>query len=56
MRNMEKVPPEKIVTDCLSCRLQFTRLLPYDVLHPVELLKEAYGAYEERKDAVNAGS
>jgi glycerol-3-phosphate dehydrogenase subunit C len=34
--------PEIIVTDCLSCRLQFNQLLPHKVLHPVEILREAY--------------
>ena len=34
--------PEIIVTDCLSCRLQFNQLLPQKVLHPVEILREAY--------------
>lgn len=35
--------PERLVTDCLSCRLQFNQLLPYPVRHPIEILKEAYG-------------
>jgi len=35
--------PELLVTDCLSCRLQFKQLLPNKVLHPVEILWEAYG-------------
>ncbi len=30
--------PDAIVTDCLSCRLQFQHLLPYPVYHPLELL------------------
>jgi glycerol-3-phosphate dehydrogenase subunit C len=34
--------PEVLVTDCLSCRLQFNQLLPLKVLHPVEILLEAY--------------
>jgi glycerol-3-phosphate dehydrogenase subunit C len=56
MEKICKIHPDRIVTDCLSCRLQFTQLLPYDVLHPVELLMEAYETYEERKDAASAGS
>jgi glycerol-3-phosphate dehydrogenase subunit C len=36
--------PEILVTDCLSCRLQFNQLLPHKVLHPVEILREAYRA------------
>jgi len=41
-RLMEKITelnPEYIVTDCLSCRLQFHQMLPYKVKHPIELLK-----------------
>ncbi len=34
--------PEKLVTDCLSCRLQFNQLLPYKVFHPIEILNQAY--------------
>jgi glycerol-3-phosphate dehydrogenase subunit C len=34
--------PEMVVTDCLSCRMQFMQLLPYEVAHPVELIKKAY--------------
>ncbi len=30
--------PYAIVTDCLSCRLQFQHVLPYPVYHPLELL------------------
>jgi glycerol-3-phosphate dehydrogenase subunit C len=38
---IQEINPEAIVTDCLSCRLQLKHLLPYPVLHPVELLNEA---------------
>ena len=44
-RLMDKIKaanPERLVTDCLSCRLQFKQLLPYEVIHPIELLKESY--------------
>jgi glycerol-3-phosphate dehydrogenase subunit C len=34
--------PEKLVCDCLSCRIQFNQTLPFEVRHPVEILKEAY--------------
>jgi len=33
--------PDAVVTDCLSCRLQFEHLLPYPVFHPLEILAEA---------------
>lgn len=38
--------PAAIVTDCLSCRLQFSHALPYPVFHPLEILARAYGAAE----------
>lgn len=38
---IKEMNPEILVTDCLSCRLQFNQLLPYPVRHPVEILKEA---------------
>ena len=40
---IKEMNPEILVTDCLSCRLQFHQLLPHKVLHPVEILWEAYG-------------
>ena len=42
MDKINDLTPERIITDCLSCRLQFNQILPYAVQHPVELLKEAY--------------
>jgi glycerol-3-phosphate dehydrogenase subunit C len=35
--------PQAIITDCLSCRLQFGHALPYPVFHPIEVLARAYG-------------
>jgi len=40
---IREMNPEILVTDCLSCRLQFKQLLPNEVVHPVEILREAYG-------------
>ena len=34
--------PDIVVTDCLSCRLQFHHLLPFEVRHPLEILADAY--------------
>jgi len=34
--------PEAIITDCMSCRLQFQQELPYLVFHPMEILARAY--------------
>jgi glycerol-3-phosphate dehydrogenase subunit C len=42
MGRVKEMSPQWLVTDCLSCRLQFNQLLPHKVLHPVEILKEAY--------------
>jgi glycerol-3-phosphate dehydrogenase subunit C len=44
MEKIKKAEPEAIITDCLSCRLQFTYALPYPVLHPLELISRAYVA------------
>jgi glycerol-3-phosphate dehydrogenase subunit C len=42
MNKIKGLAPERLITDCLSCRLQFNQLLPYKVQHPVELIREAY--------------
>ncbi|MDJ0915342.1 MAG: heterodisulfide reductase-related iron-sulfur binding cluster [Desulfobacterales bacterium] len=42
MEKINEINPDRIVTDCLSCRLQFNQLTPYDVCHPIEVLNEAY--------------
>ena len=44
MQKIEAAAPEAIVTDCLSCRLQFNHALPYRVWHPLGLLARAYAA------------
>lgn len=40
---IEKLDPDAIVTDCLSCRLQFNHALGYPVVHPIEILARVYG-------------
>lgn len=50
-RLMEKITaihPERLVTDCLSCRIQFNQLIPYRVFHPVEVLCEAYTNHKNK--------
>lgn len=42
MAKIKEMKPEKLVTDCLSCRLQFNQQLPYKIFHPIEILNEAY--------------
>ncbi|WP_263772050.1 heterodisulfide reductase-related iron-sulfur binding cluster [Propionivibrio soli] len=37
--------PECLVTDCLSCRIQFEQVLSREARHPVELLRDSYRAY-----------
>ena len=43
MEKIRKEDPQAVVTDCLSCKLQFQHLLPYPVYHPLEVLARAYG-------------
>lgn len=38
--------PTAVITDCLSCRLQFQHSMPFPVLHPLEILSTAYAAGE----------
>ncbi|MEF8823057.1 MAG: heterodisulfide reductase-related iron-sulfur binding cluster [Desulfohalobiaceae bacterium] len=42
MDKIRAAEPEAVVTDCLSCRLQFEHLLPYQVYHPLEILSWSY--------------
>lgn len=45
--------PDRIVTECLACRLQFMQMQERPVAHPAELLAEAYRA--EAEPAGSAG-
>jgi glycerol-3-phosphate dehydrogenase subunit C len=42
MEKIRELAPQAIVTDCMSCRLQFRHALPYPVFHPMEILAKAY--------------
>lgn len=42
-RKIEAEASDAIITDCLSCRLQFEHVLPYPVYHPLEVLSRASG-------------
>jgi len=42
MEKIRMIHPDRLLSDCLSCRIQFNQLLPYKVLHPIEVLREAY--------------
>ena len=46
INKIQAAVPQAVVTDCLSCRLQFEHLLPYPVYHPLEILRQAYGLGE----------
>jgi glycerol-3-phosphate dehydrogenase subunit C len=35
--------PDMIITECLSCRIQFNQLTDYAVRHPLEVINSAYG-------------
>ncbi len=50
MRKVEASSPEKILTDCLSCRMQFNQMLPQPVMHPVEILNAAYRSGEKHDE------
>lgn len=39
---IREIHPERLATDCLSCRIQFDQMLPYKVFHPIEILCESY--------------
>jgi glycerol-3-phosphate dehydrogenase subunit C len=51
MKKIRAHNPQAIVTDCMSCRLQFNHCLPYPVYHPVEVLAMAYkgGASQQKQ-------
>ncbi|MBU0986726.1 MAG: FeS-binding protein, partial [Proteobacteria bacterium] len=40
IEKIKDIDPQWLVTDCLSCRLQFRQMTPYKVLHPIEILKK----------------
>lgn len=42
MDKIREVNPDGIVTECLSCRLQFSQQTPLTIRHPIELIYEAY--------------
>jgi glycerol-3-phosphate dehydrogenase subunit C len=46
MRKIQAAEPTAIITDCLSCRLQFQHMLPFPVYHPLEIISSAYEAFQ----------
>ena len=51
MDRIKAIDPERLVTDCLSCRIQFNQLLHYRVFHPVEILREACRGRDPRSSS-----
>jgi glycerol-3-phosphate dehydrogenase subunit C len=47
IEKIRSLEPECIVTDCLSCRLQFQQVLPCKVFHPIEILNKALTAIDD---------
>jgi glycerol-3-phosphate dehydrogenase subunit C len=43
----EAADPSTVLTDCLSCRLQFEQMQQRPVAHPVEILRAAYRSGDE---------
>ena len=44
MATVKQLDPDYLITDCLSCRLQFNQMNNYPVLHPIEILCKSYNA------------
>ena len=55
INKIKALSPENIVTDCLSCRLQFTQLTPHKVIHPIEVLNHAYSRFQSEKEKLQTG-
>ncbi|MCK8603755.1 heterodisulfide reductase-related iron-sulfur binding cluster [Desulfoferrobacter suflitae] len=41
MDKIREMDPERLVSDCLSCRIQFNQMVPYRVVHPIEIIWES---------------
>jgi glycerol-3-phosphate dehydrogenase subunit C len=48
MAKIKRMDPDHLVTDCLSCRLQFNQMTRYPVIHPIEILSRSYENYPKR--------
>ncbi len=48
MDEIREMDPERLVSDCLSCRIQFDQMVPYRVVHPIEILWESYAGLVSR--------
>jgi glycerol-3-phosphate dehydrogenase subunit C len=45
IERIDTLSPDRLLTDCLGCRYQFNHLTPYEVSHPIEIMKHAYDTY-----------
>lgn len=50
MDKITDLHPDLLLTDCLSCRLQFNQMTPFKVRHPVEILRWSYAGAPSRKN------
>lgn len=49
MAKIKQMAPDHLITDCLSCRLQFNQMSAYPVQHPIEILLKSYKNHEARE-------
>lgn len=51
MAKIKQLDPDYLITDCLSCRLEFNQMTAYTVYHPIEILCKSYKNFSksERK-------
>lgn len=47
MEKIKEINPEKLLTDCLSCRIQFEHMLPCETAHPIEIINKSYKTYSK---------
>lgn len=47
MEKIRQMNPERLITDCLSCRMQFNQLFPIEVIHPIEIFQESYAQFSK---------
>jgi glycerol-3-phosphate dehydrogenase subunit C len=45
MAKIKQLAPDHLITDCLSCRLQFNQMTSHTVFHPIEILYKSYENY-----------
>ncbi|MEJ5299471.1 MAG: heterodisulfide reductase-related iron-sulfur binding cluster [Thermodesulforhabdaceae bacterium] len=41
VEKIDRMEPRGIITECLSCRIQFEELTDYDIVHPLEVINQA---------------